>query len=223
MIVDSRIGYGGMALIACMASFAAAQPIAAQPDTTVATRRFNPRAALWRATIPGWGQIRNRQYYKAAIVWGGLAGFTGAILRANRRYRTYGHGYLWTIRDATAINVPAGYEQDYLSLLAELGITPEEATSDAFRNRLAGLFRQQRDALRRNRDVLYIGAGVFYGLSILDAYVHAHLLDFDVGENLALSLQPAGISATWRFGGRNAPGAGAQIERCGTENKPCGY
>lgn len=212
-----------MILIACMASFAVAQPMAAQPDTTLAGHRFNPRTAIWRAAVPGWGQIRNRQYYKAAIVWGGLAGFTGAILRANRRYRTYGHGYLWVIRDVSTINVPAEYERDYLSLLGELGITPEEAESDAFQSRLAGLFRQQRDALRRNRDVLYIGAGVFYGLSILDAYVHAHLLDFDVGENLALSLQPAGISATWRFRSRNAPRYGTQIERCGVENKPCRY
>ena len=223
MLANSRIGYGGMALIACMASFAEAPPVAAQPDTTVAAHRFNPRAVLWRAAIPGWGQMRNRQYYKAAIVWGGLAGFTGAILRANRRYQTYGHGYLWIIRDAATINVPASYEQDYLSLLAELDVTPAEAATDAFQNRLAGLFRQQRDALRRNRDVLYIGAGVFYGLSILDAYVHAHLLDFDVSENLAVSLKPAGLSATWRFGGQNAPGAGAQNPRCRPENTPCGH
>lgn len=217
-----------MILMACMASFAAAQPIAAQPmaaqpDTAVARQRFNPRAALWRAAVPGWGQMRNRQYYKAAIVWGGLAGFAGAILRANRRYRTYGNGYLWVIRDASTINVPAAYEQDYLSLLGELGIAPEEAETDAFQNRLGGLFRQQRDALRRNRDVLYIGGGVFYGLSILDAYVHAHLLDFDVGENLALSLQPAGVSATWRFGNRNTFRSRAQIAPCGVENKPCGH
>lgn len=212
-----------MALIACMAGFAGAPPAAAQADTTVVARNFKPRAVLWRAAVPGWGQLRNRQYYKAAIVWGGLAGFTVAVLRANRRYRTYGHGYLWAIRDAATIDVPASYEQDYLSLLDELGIAPEDAATDAFRNRLGELFRQQRNAQRRNRDVLYIGGGVFYGLSILDAYVHAHLLDFDVGENLALSLRPAGVSATWRFGGRNAPGAGAKSKRCGTENKPCGH
>lgn len=190
--------------MACLTGFPAARPAAAQPDTTVAAQVSAPRSALWRAGIPGWGQLRNRQYFKAAVVWGGLAGFTGTIIHTNRRYRTYGHGYLWVIRDISTANVPASYEQDYLDLLNELGVSPEEAASDAFQNRLAGLFRQQRDALRRNRDMLYIGAGVFYGLSILDAYVHAQLLDFDVGENLAVSFQPAGISATWRLGSRSA-------------------
>ena len=221
--MDSRIGYGAVVLMACMAGFPATRPVAAQPDTTVAAHSFAPRAVLWRAAVPGWGQLRNRQYYKAAIVWGGLAGFTGAIIHTNRRYRTYGHGYLWVIRDISTANVPASYEQDYLSLLNELGVSPEEAASDAFQNRLSGLFRQQRNALRRNRDMLYIGTGVFYGLSILDAYVHAHLLGFDVGENLAFSLQPAGISATWRFRRRNATAEPTQDPGCEPVKKPCGY
>lgn len=221
--MDSRIGYGAIALMACMTGFPAACPVAAQPDTTVAAHDLSPRTVLWRAAVPGWGQLRNRQYVKAAIVWGGLAGFTGAIIHTNRRYRTYGHSYLWVVRDISTVHVPASYEQDYLSLLSELGVSPEEAESDAFRNRLSGLFRQQRDALRRNRDMLYIGAGVFYGLSILDAYVHAQLLDFDVGENLAFSLRPAGISATWRFRSRNTAADPAQGPGCQTKKKPCGY
>ena len=221
--MDSRIGYGVVVLMACIAGFPATRPIAAQPDTTVAAHDLAPRTVLWRAAVPGWGQLRNRQYVKAAVVWGGLASFTGAIIHTNRRYRTYGHGYLWVIRDISTANVPPSYEQDYLSLLNELGITPEQAVSDAFRNRLSGLFRQQRDALRRNRDILYIGAGVFYGLSILDAYVHAQLLDFDVGENLAFSLQPAGISATWRFRRQNTVAGPGQNRRCGPVKKLCGY
>lgn len=209
--------------MACMAGFPATRHVAAQPDTTVAAHDLAARTVLWRAVVPGWGQLRNRQYFKATVVWGGFAGFTGAIIHTNRRYRTYGHGYLWVIRDISTANVPANYEQDYLGLLNELGVSPEEAASDAFRSRLAGLFRQQRDALRRNRDMLYIGAGVFYGLSILDAYVHAQLLDFDVGENLAFSLQPAGISATWRFRGRNAAADPAQSPGCQTKKKLCRY
>ena len=35
-----------------------------------------------------------------------------------------------------------------------------------------------------------IGIGLVYGLAMLDAYVSAHLLDFDVGENLSFRADP---------------------------------
>ncbi|MEX0822087.1 MAG: DUF5683 domain-containing protein [Rhodothermales bacterium] len=160
----------------------------------------SPRGALWRAAAaPGWGQLYNHQYYKLPVVWGGLAGFAGSALFVNHRYLRYRHAYLWIVRESATIDVPTSYEDDYLDLISDLGLTPEDA--DGIQGRLSTLFRQNRDNLRRNRDLLYIGSGLFYGLSILDAYVSAHLLDFDVGEDLSLSVRPAvgGFAASLRL------------------------
>lgn len=179
------------------ASTGSAQHVA-EASPTDSTDLHTPRGALWRAAAaPGWGQIYNGQYYKLPVVWGGVAGFVGAALYTNHRYLTYRHAYFWTIRDdeRVGLDVPAAWEEDYLELIRDLGLTPEEA-SDRL-GRLSPLFKENRDILRRNRDLLYIGIGLFYGLTIVDAYVSAHLLDFDVSEDLAVSIRPspAGIAA----------------------------
>ena len=148
----------------------------------------SPRGALWRAaSVPGWGQFYNRQYYKVPIVYAGLGGLAASAILVNRRYLLYRHSYLFLARQDDFPH----YEDDYLRLLEELNI-PESRGPQ-----LTEVFRSTRDNLRRNRDLLYIGVGLFYGLSILDAYVSAHLLDFDVGEDLSLSIQaaPDGFSA----------------------------
>lgn len=188
-----------------------AGPAAAQADTTAAAPAWladhTPRGALWRAAaVPGWGQIYNRQYYKLPIVYGGLGGIVATTLLVNDQYLLYRHAYLYLARrqaDGTAV-FPE-YADDYAELLAELDFPPESRLSPeeiaARRDRLEPIFRQNRDNLRRNRDLLYIGVGLFYGLTILDAYVNAHLLDFDVGEDLTVRVIPTphGAAAALRL------------------------
>lgn len=152
----------------------------------------SPQGALWRAAaFPGWGQLYNRQYYKIPVVWAGLGGLTATALYVNHRYLLYRHAYHYV----SGANTSPEYQADYLRLLNDLNISEERG------EQLEGAFRETRDNLRRNRDLLYIGVGLFYGLSILDAYVNAHLLDFDVGEDLSLSIRavPRGLTASVRL------------------------
>lgn len=152
----------------------------------------SPRGALWRAAIvPGWGQLYNRQYYKIPVVWAGLGGLTATALYVNQRYLLYRHSYHFLAET----NVSPEYAADFRRLINDLGITEEQA------RQRQNDFRRSRDILRRNRDLLYIGIGLFYGLSILDAYVNAHLLDFDIGEDLTLTVEagPTSLSAAIRL------------------------
>ena len=179
----------------------------AQPDTTLSADR-SPRKALVRALVPGWGQLYNRQYLKMPIVYAGLGLIGAGAAYANGRYLRYRHAYLFTARqDDAGQPVFPQYAGDYALLLSELGLPPE-STLDAQeierrRARLEPQFRTQRDSFRRNRDLLYIGIGIWYGLTMLDAFVSAHLFDFDVGEDLAVRVrvQPGldGLSATIMF------------------------
>lgn len=173
-----------------------------QQDTSTVRSRLpeghSPRGALWRAAVlPGWGQAYNRQYLKIPIVYAGLGGVAGLALFANYRYLIFRHAYLYTVRTADFPH----YQSDYIRARSLLGL-PGEGLSEAERQRVSSTLRGNRDILRRNRDLLYIGIGLFYGLTVLDAYVNAHLLDFDVGEDLTLSFHPmpAGLAASVRFG-----------------------
>lgn len=180
--------------------FFAAVPAAAQ-DSPAATESnlpegHSPRGALWRAAaLPGWGQYYNRQYYKIPIVWIGIAGIAGSALAINQDYLLYRHAFHYVSRrDADGNPLFPEYRADFERVTE--GIPTNRALQ------LASYFRQRRDNLRRNRDLLYIGVGLFYGLTVLDAYVNAHLLEFDVGEDLTLAVYPAptGLSATLRIG-----------------------
>jgi len=168
----------------------------------------SPRGALLRSlAIPGWGQFYNRHYFKVPIVYAGMGGLFGTAVYMNRRYKLYRHAYLYIVREnEDGSPVFPEYREDHDKLLEELGFPPESSLSDteieSRRSRLAPGFRSNRDKLRRNRDLLFIGVGLFYGLTVLDAYVSAHLLDFDISEDLTVSLfpLPRGVGATVRFG-----------------------
>ena len=194
---------------------AAAQADTLPTDTTTTTRSLaephSPKKALRRAMmVPGWGQYYNRHYLKIPLVYAGLGGFTAAALYVNSRYLLYRHAYLFTAReDENGQPVFPEYADDYARLIADLGLPPESDLSDedveSRRARLEPQFRANRDNFRRNRDLLYFGIVFWYGLTLLDAYVSAHLLDFDIDEDLTLVLYPhppaSGLSATmrWRF------------------------
>lgn len=170
------------------------------PDTTAAEAVRTPRGALWRAAaLPGWGQRYNRQTWKIPVVYAGLAGLGAGALALNADYLRYRHAFLYK-RNQELVeqgqideNPWPQYEDEYRALI--------DAIADGADVSGATL-RTRRDALRRNRDLFYFGIGLWYGLAVLDAYVSAHLLDFDVGEDLTLRLAPAptGFTATLRLG-----------------------
>ena len=187
-----------MALLVC-------QEALAQIDTTE-TRR--PSRALRRALAPGWGQLYNRQYAKIPFVYAGFGAFGGAAVLVNSKYLRYRHAYLYTAReDPDGAPVFPEYADEYALLLSDLKLAPESSLSNAEvksrRARLEPQIRAQRDNFRRNRDLLYFGIVIWYGLTILDAFVSAHLFDFDVGEDLTLRMlgspAAAGVTATMRW------------------------
>ena len=162
-----------------------------QVDTTAYNR---PARALQRAVVPGMGQLYNRHYLKLPLVYAGLGAFAGGAILVNRQYLLYRHAYLYTARrERDGTPTFPEYATDYAKLIEDLGLTPEAHLStqevSSRRARLEPHIRRHRDTLRRNRDLLYIGVAMWYGLSILDAFISAHLLDFDVSEQLTLSVR----------------------------------
>ena len=150
------------------------------PDST---KLPSPNGALWRSlAAPGWGQVYVGQPAKAPFVVGALGGLAGLSIYLNGRYTRFRHAYLYVVNektpDATTPNPDnpfASFFQDWI----DSGAQPATTT------------RQLRDDGRRNRDLALLGTGLVYALQALDAYVAAHLVDFDVSEDLSLHLLPS--------------------------------
>ena len=127
---------------------------------------LNPeRSALLSAVLPGVGQIYNRQYWKVPIIYGGLVTFAHFINYNNDLYHA--------LRNASIAN-QNGLRNPF-----------SEVVSDQ-----KGLIRN-RNNFRRSRDYLIILGTAFYLLNIVDAHVSAHLDEFNVNEDLALSIEPS--------------------------------
>jgi len=60
-------------------------------------------------------------------------------------------------------------------------------------------YKRLRDFYRDQRDLFGIYLFVLYLANIVDAYVDAHLYNFDVGENLSIQILPAGIKFHYKF------------------------
>lgn len=123
--------------------------------------------ATWRSVmVPGWGQLYNKKYWKAPIVWAGLGTSIG--------FAIYHHGNYVEFRDAYNIRVDG-----------------DPNTTDPYE----GLYTANQlitiqTTYRRWRDLSIIIAVGVYAYNILDAYIDAHLFYFDISDDLSMVLQP---------------------------------
>lgn len=139
----------------------------------------NPRkATMLSAAFPGAGQIYNRQWWKAPVIYAGL-GVLGYFVHVN-------HGYYTDYRNAYIDFVDGDPTTNRYMDLDALKKGYEITNDDYFES----LLENQKDYYRRNRDLLVFSMIGVYVLNILEANVAAHLYDFDVSDDLSLNLSP---------------------------------
>lgn len=134
-------------------------------ETEKARQRIN--TATWLSVaLPGAGQIYNKSYWKAPLVWGGLAASIYFAIDNQRLHKEYTDAIiLRTDDDPTTVDKFQG------------------VYSDRYLVEAANFYRQ-------NRDLSIVIALAVYGLQIIDANVDAHLYDFDISDDLSLNLRP---------------------------------
>lgn len=143
------------------------------------------KAVLYSAIFPGLGQIYNRKYWKLPLVYGGFVGLYYAISWNGRYYKDYNKAYRAIMTD-----YPRNKENsDIWGAFISGNIDPNTIT-DAQLNSYKTRFRNKRDSYRRYRDLSIIGAVALYGLCMIDAYVDAHLFDFDISPDLSIRVEP---------------------------------
>lgn len=122
------------------------------------------KAAFYAALLPTAGQIYNRKYWKIPIVLTGY-GATAFLIHYNNN----------------------NYHQSKRDYLAETDTLPETVNQSG---KAAATLRADIDNFRRNRDLSFLMLLAWHGLCIIDANVDAHLMTWDVDEDLSLSIRP---------------------------------
>ena len=118
------------------------------------------RAAFYSAILPGLGQAYNGKYWKIPIIYAALGTGIYFYIDNNKQYNN--------VRDA------------YKRRLAGF-------SDDEFQGRFTDdNLREYQISLRRNKELaLLVTIGV-YALNIIDANVDAHLLQYNINEDLSL-------------------------------------
>jgi len=123
---------------------------------------------LYSALLPGAGQIYNKKYWKAPLVWGGFVALGLSLDYNLGNYREFRDAYI-ARTDADSTTNDTMYN-DLLDDAQVLSFTK--------------LFRRQLD-------LTFVGMTLLYAINIIDAYVDGHLFDFDVGEDLEVHWTPS--------------------------------
>lgn len=132
------------------------------------------KAALFSAVLPGLGQAYNNSYWKVPIVWA-----TGAVLGYflvdnNSNYQDY--------REALLIRNRGGEDKYYDNpRFPSLANDYQYGTQN---------LQYRRDTYRRWRDMTILLSLLGWGLNVAEAYVHAHMKDFDISDDLTIRMQP---------------------------------
>lgn len=150
----------------------------------------NPDKALYLSlAFPGGGQLYNRHWWKAPVVWGGYVALAYAADYNTRNYRLFRDAYI-----------------------AELSGEEHPFTGSRYQ---ANDLKRLRDQFDKNKQLSYIGFLLLHLVQSAEAFVGSHLMTFDVSDDLSMrvgfSLQatdgnmPApGLGITWRVRQRQA-------------------
>lgn len=148
--------------------------IRANRDTTIVDSSFGgiesfqsistldpDKAALYAAVFPGLGQMYNKQFWKLPILYGGAMLIGHFIKYNNDFYNDFRNAYIANVEGSLDENSPfSRYSKEALQLNAE--------------------------KFKRNRDFMIIMGVAYYLIQIVDAHVSAHLIEFNINDDLAL-------------------------------------
>lgn len=141
----------------------------------------NPKKATLYSLVPGGGQIYNGRYWKVPIIYAAL-GTSIYFAITNRQEYLY-------LREQYDFMVDGDDEtvSDYEGVTTPQGLANE------------------RDKFRGWMELSYVAIGAVYVLQIIEANVDAHLMDFNVSEDLSMHWSPQVVGSV------SSPGLGVGL------------
>jgi hypothetical protein len=150
-------------------------PILIAKDS-VKTDDINPlapaKAAFYSAILPGLGQAYNKKYWKIPIIYAGFGVASYFLYDQNKKYQCYRKSYFAMVDD------------DPLTVNT---CDPNQSAAD---------MKLYRDNYQKNYEYSVAGLVGFYLLVAADAFVDAHLKNFDISDDLTLKIKTLMLSSS---------------------------
>jgi hypothetical protein len=127
------------------------------------------KAMVMSLIIPGTGQIYNKSYLRVPFVWGAVGGMGYLVYYNTVRYNCYRDAYIASV-DNLPYEVPDHCKSEFE------GIDLSNSS----------LLKANRDEYNKNRQLSIIGLSLVWLANGVDAFVNAHLKEFDVDEDLSI-------------------------------------
>ena len=151
------------------------------------------KASILSCIIPGAGQIYNRKWWKAPIVWGG---FISAIVVHDFYYDKHKFYHQILI-----------YKDQQVNETTIASYADNNKNGDRFTDRsgaeIAALdqfkIQNYNDAAEKKKQQVYLMSSLFYILQIVDASVDAHFSRYDISDDLSLQIKPSLIQNQTSF------------------------
>ena len=144
-------------------------------DSMAALSYHSPaKAAIMSAVMPGLGQIYNRKYWKLPVVYAAVGVSIGVFLKWQNEYERFRRSYI-DFKD----NDP------YTNYFENLGFPSYYSPELQLQ-----YITKRKDQLRTWRDWSIVAVVAAYALNIIDANVDAHMMFFNLDDNISLNLKP---------------------------------
>jgi hypothetical protein len=154
----------------------------AQDTTQIATYdtaqfvKHSPRkASFYSAILPGMGQIYNKKYWKAPIIYAGVGALIYSIRFNQKYYMMYKTAYI------QRMSGDPNNQDQFVKMYTD-------------RTLLYAM-----NYYRRYRDMSVLGLAGVYIANIIDATVDAYLFDYSVNQDLSMRIKPTIISSPYSF------------------------
>lgn len=170
----------------------------AEPAMVDSSKLHSPRlATIFSAVCPGLGQIYNRKYWKAPIIYAGIGVCIYYIITNRRSMRSYRDAY-------SQLDAYLQYNIDSIAYQNKQQLTPPKKPQfDSKNTPMAYLSYQSYGATNAEQYLLngynyyqrymwmsgFICAGI-YVLNIIDACVDGYFYSYDISNDLSMRIEP---------------------------------
>lgn len=132
------------------------------------------KATIMSAVVPGLGQIYNQKYWKVPIAYALIGVSVERFISFQNQFKRYQRAY---------IDIEDG--DPYTNFFDNLGF-PSFYTHDMKKQYIT----KRKEQLRTWRDYAIVAVVAAYVLTVIDANVDAHLIDFNLEDNISLNIRP---------------------------------